>query len=318
MVVLPGLNDEGEPDLSLFSGTPMRFSRKWSLRARLQAKNGHEWCLELIRGVEASFWRRSVLAIGFAAYRGTLRTVSLPDTAWADYERDGKTEVLVNRHVGFFRSIFVPSLAMALEDTQDGRCSHTSSNKARTTTGRAPQAISLVHPDDCAGKGNEYPLADCSTQKRPMSVESPQTACAPLLRSEGANSAHRHIFYGWWVVLTSAVGLFLGPFRLGVCFPCVSQADYAGFPCWSGGGFTGFHSAPCRGAISAPFVGWLIDRYGSRRVILWALSYLVRFCSEQSFLGQYRAILFLLYRAWSRGKWCRTNTVRYVVSHWFD
>jgi hypothetical protein len=41
---------------------------------------------------------------------------SLPDAAWTDYERDGNKEVLVNRHVGFFRAIFVPSLAAAVAD----------------------------------------------------------------------------------------------------------------------------------------------------------------------------------------------------------
>jgi hypothetical protein len=40
----------------------------------------------------------------------------LPDAAWLDYDHDGNKEVLVNRHVGFFRAIFVPSLASALPD----------------------------------------------------------------------------------------------------------------------------------------------------------------------------------------------------------
>jgi hypothetical protein len=41
----------------------------------------------------------------------------LPDAAWKDYERDGDKEALLNRHVGFFRSIFVPSLASALRNS---------------------------------------------------------------------------------------------------------------------------------------------------------------------------------------------------------
>jgi hypothetical protein len=40
----------------------------------------------------------------------------LPDGAWIDYERDGNMEELLNRHTGFFRAIFVPSLATALAD----------------------------------------------------------------------------------------------------------------------------------------------------------------------------------------------------------
>ena len=38
------------------------------------------------------------------------------DAAWVDYEHDGNKEMLVNRHVGFFRAIFVPSLASALPE----------------------------------------------------------------------------------------------------------------------------------------------------------------------------------------------------------
>jgi hypothetical protein len=44
----------------------------------------------------------------------------LPDAAWTDYERDGNKEALVNKHVLFFRSIFVPSLASALNGVQAG------------------------------------------------------------------------------------------------------------------------------------------------------------------------------------------------------
>lgn len=38
----------------------------------------------------------------------------LPDAAWTDYEHDADKELLAGRHAGFFRSIFVPSLACAL------------------------------------------------------------------------------------------------------------------------------------------------------------------------------------------------------------
>jgi hypothetical protein len=42
----------------------------------------------------------------------------LPDAAWTDYERDTNKELLASRHASFFRSIFVPSLASALSDSE--------------------------------------------------------------------------------------------------------------------------------------------------------------------------------------------------------
>lgn len=41
---------------------------------------------------------------------------SLPDSAWADYERDRNVKELATKHALFFRSIFIPSLALGLSD----------------------------------------------------------------------------------------------------------------------------------------------------------------------------------------------------------
>jgi hypothetical protein len=40
----------------------------------------------------------------------------LPDIAWAEYERNADKKVLATRHARFFRSVFVPSLASAIDD----------------------------------------------------------------------------------------------------------------------------------------------------------------------------------------------------------
>jgi hypothetical protein len=42
----------------------------------------------------------------------------LPDAAWAEFEDNGDKEMLVSRHAGFFRSIFVPSLATAIDNPE--------------------------------------------------------------------------------------------------------------------------------------------------------------------------------------------------------
>ena len=44
----------------------------------------------------------------------------LPDAAWNDYERDGNKEALATKHALFFRSVFMPTLATALDRVRSG------------------------------------------------------------------------------------------------------------------------------------------------------------------------------------------------------
>jgi MFS family permease len=79
---------------------------------------------------------------------------------------------------------------------------------------------------------------------------------------------NRGVFYGWWVVLTAAVGLFWGPpitvFSFSVFFKPLMQYFHGGRAAVS----LAYTLHNIAGAISAPLVGRLIDRYGARRVIL--------------------------------------------------
>jgi SAM dependent carboxyl methyltransferase len=45
---------------------------------------------------------------------------SVADGAWAEYERDGDAEALATKNALFFRSVFVPSLALHVAATQNG------------------------------------------------------------------------------------------------------------------------------------------------------------------------------------------------------
>ena len=45
---------------------------------------------------------------------------SVADGAWAEYERDGDAEALATKNALFFRSVFVPSLALSIADTRNG------------------------------------------------------------------------------------------------------------------------------------------------------------------------------------------------------
>ncbi len=120
VVVLPGLNDDGA------AGFETLFAQANEVLAEMVSA-GSITREERVRMVLGAYpRRRSQLLAPFSSgnqYCGLTvercELSPLPDAAWADYERDGKTEGLVKRHVGFFRSIFVPSLATALDDTKD-------------------------------------------------------------------------------------------------------------------------------------------------------------------------------------------------------
>lgn len=77
------------------------------------------------------------------------------------------------------------------------------------------------------------------------------------------------VFYGWWVVLTGAAGLFLGVlpiivFSFGVFLGPIARDFHAGR------GYVSFAYTlfSLIQAITVPFAGLLMDRFGARRVIL--------------------------------------------------
>ena len=80
------------------------------------------------------------------------------------------------------------------------------------------------------------------------------------------------VFYGWWLVLACAVGLFWGPpvtiFSFSVFLKPVMQDFHVSRAAVS----LGFTLHLLTVAASAPLAGWLIDRYGSRKIILLATS----------------------------------------------
>jgi MFS family permease len=81
-------------------------------------------------------------------------------------------------------------------------------------------------------------------------------------------SKHRSVFYGWWVVFASSVGLFwsvpISVYSFSVFLKPLMQEFHAGRAAVS----LGFTLQLITGAATAPLLGWLLDRYGARRVIL--------------------------------------------------
>jgi hypothetical protein len=119
VIVLPGLNDEGASGLEDF------FNGANAVLAELVV-DGVITATERSHMVLGSFPRRRVELLEPFRADGVFRGLrvehcevsQLPDAAWLDYEHDWNKEVLANRHAGFFRAIFVPSLASGLTNDE--------------------------------------------------------------------------------------------------------------------------------------------------------------------------------------------------------
>jgi hypothetical protein len=118
VVVLPALNEEG------VTGFEPLFNHADSILAEMVAE-GTITDDECAHMVLASYPRRKceLLEPFHADSRFCGLTVEqcelfgLPDAAWTDYEHDANKELLASRHAGFFRSVFIPSLARALTNS---------------------------------------------------------------------------------------------------------------------------------------------------------------------------------------------------------
>lgn len=133
------------------------------------------------------------------------------------------------------------------------------------------------------------------------------------------NRKHRGVFYGWWVVLTAAVGLFWGApvsvYSFSVFLKPLMQNFHAGRAAVS----LAFTLGGTAGAFSSPLMGWLIDRYGARRVILpSAAMFGFVLIAMQAASGQLWH-LYVFYGA--LGLFVHgLGPIPYgkVISHWFD
>jgi MFS family permease len=152
-----------------------------------------------------------------------------------------------------------------------------------------------------------------------MSEVSARTASVSSSASQQINARHRSLFYGWWVVLAAAVGLFWGVpvtvYSFTVFLKPLMQEFHAGRAAVS----LAFTLHLIVGALSAPLAGWLIGRYGARKVILPAtamfgallLSNKVWSASLWHFYLFYAALGFVIHGL-------GPIPYGYVVSHWFD
>jgi len=152
-----------------------------------------------------------------------------------------------------------------------------------------------------------------------MSDVSARSASEPSSASQQINARHRSLFYGWWVVLAAAVGLFWGVpvtvYSFTVFLKPLMQEFHAGRAAVS----LAYTLHLIVGALSAPLAGSLIGRYGARKVILPAtamfgallLSNKVLSGDLRHFYLFYAALGFVLHGL-------SPIPYGYVVSHWFD
>ena len=128
------------------------------------------------------------------------------------------------------------------------------------------------------------------------------------------------VFYGWWVVLASGVGLALhfGPIivaTFGVFLKPLSQ-EFG----WSRTQISlAFSLATLGLTVAVPFIGRLVDRFGARRVILPAVLLFGLSVLSLSFLSAHLwhfYAIYLLMGVVGSG----TTPVPYakVISRWFD
>ena len=116
VVVLPALTDDG------LSGFENIMDQANAVLAEMVA-DGPLMAEERARMVLRAYPRRKCDLLAPFARDGHFQHLTvedfemaaLPDGAWTDYERDGNKEALATKQALFFRSVFMPSLASALD-----------------------------------------------------------------------------------------------------------------------------------------------------------------------------------------------------------
>jgi MFS family permease len=128
------------------------------------------------------------------------------------------------------------------------------------------------------------------------------------------------LFYGWWVVLACALGLFLGPipitvFSFGIFLKPLTQEFHTG----RGAVSLAFTLHGLVVALGLPFAGRLVDRFGARKVILLSVSMAGLILISAYFCSGRIWQLYLFYMSLSVAN-CGAAPVSYcyIISHWFD
>src|SRR6516225_6217540 len=100
----------------------------------------------------------------------------------------------------------------------------------------------------------------------------------------------------WWVVFGSAVGLIVsgGPvniFTFGVFLRAVTEDLHIG----RGAFASAMLATNWIGAASGPFLGWLLDRHGARRVLLVGVVLFAAATATQAYMTSSLLVIYALF-----------------------
>ncbi len=137
----------------------------------------------------------------------------------------------------------------------------------------------------------------------------------PILGDE-----EKHVFYGWWVALTAALGLFLNTGTIIVfSFGFFARAIGREFHSGRAGISLAFTIHNLTAAACIPLAGRLVDRYGPRRVLLPSTAMFALILISGKAISAEIWQLYVFYFALgvvSGGAGAMPYTD--VISHWFD
>ena len=125
------------------------------------------------------------------------------------------------------------------------------------------------------------------------------------------------VFYGWWIILVSAVGVFFGPsvtvYSFAVFFPALVQEFHATRAAIS----FGFTLHNIVGALWLPVMGTLIDRFGARRILLSITSVFAVVLLSAPWLVHTIWSFYIFYAVLG---WMLPGPLGFgvVIAHWFD
>ena len=128
------------------------------------------------------------------------------------------------------------------------------------------------------------------------------------------------VFYGWWIVGVSAIGLFLGAPLLVFSFSVFFKPLVLNFHASRAAVSFAFSLQNSVGALWIPLTGMLIDRLGAKRVIIWMTLFYGLILISALWVGSSIWQLYLFFSLAGIGLSGGPSPVPYgvVISHWFN